>query len=1010
MPRTHQTILLALAVSALTAAHPAAGATDFLTVADPVVVTDEDVAAPLGLSVAADLFDGGALQDILETDTLFRTDSAGTTPVVSTVPARASSIVVTGYSTQSRDTAGSNATDDDYQLLNVRIDLVANTSSGRVAHLVDGRLATLDQFGWTDVPLGQAVLSDPARISGYSTGAIDPTFSVTGGQLSIVETHSLETAYLVEYMTADGDSTNFLGAGNTVQDAGTTVSTLTLPPALEPASGKRGFVVLNATSAAAGTNSAVEHKGFARLVIDLDSDTVSGTIAAQRGESAPNTVTYAFEDYPLVDLRDGPGTPLAVLSSGASVIGDRTGTAGVVQNPTLSIDASGDLVIARDAAFAAVFTTMYTAEHYERTGFSSIASFVASGSRDALFDTSPADGVDPDGAPIDEFRFAVPASARVGLLQLSWNTIGGSDTNENVGLGFAVIDLERSTSAGSITFIRASTPDLVSWDAVPFGESFFGATDDAGDPLFRSNKAANKFTDGFGKSAAFALESAADGSRTLVFSATSTGGTQAYRDYRGNASVSWLGNEPFSISGVPVDGQFSAGSPVGVDGWELDFADIPTLAYAPPAHASGPVPLSFTLSSTGETETLEVHIAPRVDVPGLAAGDVVGYAGNPIPLDVTVTDSADVDGSESQLDVLRLSGVPASVTLSADAGSVSDEGGGTWTVSDDALASLAASGDAALVVTVSVLGTNIDESDVDGDGTIEDGDNGGGVDERDTIDVTDDFELVVRTVPTVTALLVNDGTPTLRGTVERGPGESFSVTVDGVTYTDAGPELVVDGAGGWTLAIPAAGALSENAYAVTATLAHVSGTRGADTTLDELTIDLTPPPAPGVTSRTTTNTTPAIEGTVAIASGTTLRVSVGGFLYTEGDGQLVNAGDGTWALTIPNGRELADGLYQVVATLADAAGNVATDGGTDELVVDTTAPPTPGVTSLTVAERSPTIEGTASVGAGETLERGARRADVPIPSVTAHAGGQRRRHVDADDSGHGAARRGASTT
>ena len=43
------------------------------------------------------------------------------------------------------------------------------------------------------------------------------------------------------------------------------------------------------------------------------------------------------------------------------------------------------------------FTSMYTAEFYERTGFSSIASFVSVASDDALFDASPADGVDSNG-------------------------------------------------------------------------------------------------------------------------------------------------------------------------------------------------------------------------------------------------------------------------------------------------------------------------------------------------------------------------------------------------------------------------------------------------------------------------------------------------------------------------------------------------------------------------------------------------------------------------------------
>ena len=147
----------------------------------------------------------------------------------------------------------------------------------------------------------------------------------------------------------------------------------------------------------------------------------------------------------------------------------------------------------------------------------------------------------------------------------------------------------------------------------------------------------------------------------------------------------------------------------------------------------------------------------------------------------------------------------------------------------------------------------------------------------------------------------------------------------------------------------------------------MAGNASVDVTSGELIVDRTAPPAPGVTSQTTAERTPVIEGTVAIATGTMLTVEVNGVLYTEGDGQLTRAGDGTWSLAIPSGRELADDLYQVIATLTDEAGNASVDGGTDELAVDTLAPPSPGVSSLTVADRTPRIEGTATLADGETL-------------------------------------------
>ena len=41
-------------------------------------------------------------------------------------------------------------------------------------------------------------------------------------------------------------------------------------------------------------------------------------------------------------------------------------------------------------------------------------------------------------------------------------------------------------------------------------------------------------------------------------------------------------------------------------------------------------------------------------------------------------------------------------------------------------------------------------------------------------------------------------------------------------------------------------------------------------------------------------------------------------VYTAGDGNLVDNGDGTWELTIPAGSEMVDGTYEVVATVTDA--------------------------------------------------------------------------------------------
>jgi len=201
----------------------------------------------------------------------------------------------------------------------------------------------------------------------------------------------------------------------------------------------------------------------------------------------------------------------------------------------------------------------------------------------------------------------------------------------------------------------------------------------------------------------------------------------------------------------------------------------------------------------------------------------------------------------------------------------------------------------------------------------------------------------MREVPTVTSLSTNQTSPVISGGVTLNAGESFAVTVNGITYNSGDGNLVVNGDG-------TSGGASAN-----------------DTTNTELIVDLTPPPAPGVTSQTTQNTTPTISGTTTNGIGLTLSVEVNSVIYTAGDGNLVDNGNGTWDLTIPAADVLPDGLYQVVASLSDVAGNIANDPGIDDLVVDAIAPPTPGVTSLVTNDTTPIVEGTAVVGAGETL-------------------------------------------
>ncbi|MBN2449687.1 MAG: chitobiase/beta-hexosaminidase C-terminal domain-containing protein, partial [Lentisphaeria bacterium] len=97
--------------------------------------------------------------------------------------------------------------------------------------------------------------------------------------------------------------------------------------------------------------------------------------------------------------------------------------------------------------------------------------------------------------------------------------------------------------------------------------------------------------------------------------------------------------------------------------------------------------------------------------------------------------------------------------------------------------------------------------------------------------------------------------------------------------------------------------------------------------------DLTPPSV-GVNPLVTAAGKPALTGTISEADATVL-VGVAG-----GEYPAVNHGDGAWTLDLALhlGGDLAEGLYEVVATATDPAGNSAVDGTANELEVDRTPP------------------------------------------------------------------------
>jgi gliding motility-associated-like protein len=194
--------------------------------------------------------------------------------------------------------------------------------------------------------------------------------------------------------------------------------------------------------------------------------------------------------------------------------------------------------------------------------------------------------------------------------------------------------------------------------------------------------------------------------------------------------------------------------------------------------------------------------------------------------------------------------------------------------------------------------------------------------------------LPAHVIPTVVSQIINDNTPVITGTATVNAGETLKVSVNSITYTAGDGILTLTGTT-WSLQVPSGSELLDGTYPVTATVTDAVGNSSTDVSTNELIIDTIAPVVPTVNSLITSDNTPVNTGTSILAEGETLKVSINGITYIVGDGILTLIGT-IWRLQIPSGSELLDGTYPVTATVTDAAGNIATDQTTNELIIRTT--------------------------------------------------------------------------
>ena len=488
-----------------------------------------------------------------------------------------------------------------------------------------------------------------------------------------------------------------------------------------------------------------------------------------------------------------------------------------------------------------------------------------------------------------------------------------------------------------------------------------------------------------------AVAALADGSYTATVNATDTDGNVG-----SNSGTVVIDTTPPAIptvdagNGTEITGTAEAGATVNVD---VDGDGTP----------------DFTVTADGDGNWSITPDTPLADgvIVTVTATDAAGNISNP------ATDTVDAVAPVVDFNDLTTNDTTPALTGSVDDPTATvvvningidypatNNGNGTWTLADDAVAALAEGSYTATVTATDPegnVGTNtgtvvIDTTapaaptvdagngteitgtaeagatvnvDVNGDGTpdftvIADGDGNWSItpdtpladgvvvtataaDEAgNTSGPASDTVDAIAPVVAINDLTTNDTTPELTGTVND-PNAVVVVRIDGNDYTATN-----NGDGTWTLADDVVATLAEGSYPTSVTATDAAGNTVTNT--GTVVIDTTAPTV-AINDLTTDDTTPALTGTVNDPNAVVV-VTIDGADYTA-----TNNGDGTWTLADDVVATLAEGSYPTSVTATDAAGNTVTNTGT--VVIDTTAP-TVAINDLTTNDTTPALTGTVS--------------------------------------------------
>ncbi|MFQ1881135.1 retention module-containing protein, partial [Aeromonas veronii] len=221
------------------------------------------------------------------------------------------------------------------------------------------------------------------------------------------------------------------------------------------------------------------------------------------------------------------------------------------------------------------------------------------------------------------------------------------------------------------------------------------------------------------------------------------------------------------------------------------------------------------------------------------------------------------------------------------------------------------------------------------------------------------FDLTPPTISVVAPDNTNDTTPTLTGTTDAPVGSIVTLLVTDTNGNQQTLTAIVTPSGTFTVDVVTP--LAEGSYTVTATVTDPAGNTGTAT--DDGSVDVTAPVITVDAPDNTNDTTPTITGTTDAPAGSTVTLVV---TDANGNRQTLTAtvqpgGDYSADVTTP----LAEGSYQVTASVTDPAGNTGT--ATDDGSVDVTAPTITVDAPDNSNDTTPTITGTTDAPAGSTV-------------------------------------------